>query len=165
MVFIRQVYMQEYNQKYYSTNKKQLNEQKQKRRDDGYGTFHGHVEAIHDPIRRYASQWHIPIDSLKKFKRWSFNDPEYEKLFKVWEESGFEKALAPVVMRRIKKRGFVLDNLFWSTKGQHAWWSGILDDIKNMSKEMEKRQTKNNPASENEQQEMINRLKAKRKSK
>ena len=157
--------MKSYNKFYYEKNKDKILIKQEAKNILDYQDFHGHVKIIHDPIRRYASQWHIPIDSLKKFKRWSFNDPDYEKIFKAWKESVFEKTLAPVVMRRVKKRGFVIDNLYWSTKGQHAWWSGLLDSIKEQSKVMEERQKIGNKATEDEQQEMLDRLKAKRKSK
>lgn len=157
--------MKSYNKFYYEKNKDKILIKQEAKQLLDYQDFHGHVSSIHDPIRRYASQWHIPIVSLKLFKRWSFNDPEYEKIFKAWEISGFEKALAPVVMRRVKKRGFVLDNLFWSTKGQHPWWSGMLDGLKAQSKLMEERQKENNASTEDGRQEMVNRLKAKRKNK
>src|SRR5579863_5425949 len=108
--------MKSYNKFYYEKNRDKILIKQEAKSLLEYRDFHGHVKFIHDPIRRYASQWHIPIESLKKFKRWSFNDPEYEKLFKAWEVSGFEdKSLAPVVMRKVKKRGFVIDNLYWST--------------------------------------------------
>lgn len=157
--------MKSYNKFYYEKNKDKILIKQEAKALLEYRNFHGHVEAIHDPIRRYASQWHIKIDSLKLFKRWSFNDVEYENLFKAWETSGFEKNLSPVVMRKIKKRGFVIDNLYWSTKGAHNWWSGILDDIKNLGKDMETRQIKNNKSTEEEMQERIDALRAKKKSK
>jgi hypothetical protein len=163
MVFVKQVYMQEYNQKYYMVHKQRLDERKQQRRYEGYFTLNGHLEPIHDAIRRYASQWKIPIDSLKKFRRWAIMDATYEQLFKAWEEAHFSKELTPVVMRRVKKNGFVIDNLYWSTKKQHSWWSGEVDKLNVLRKEMEKRQIKNNEADEDEQQEMLGRLKAKRK--
>ena len=165
MVFVRQLYMQEYNQKYYMMHKQQLDERKQQKRVAGYFTLNGHLEPIHDAIRRYASQWKIPIDTLKKFRRWSLLDATYDELFKAWEESNFAKELTPVVMRRVKKNGFVVDNLYWSTKSAHSWWSGEIDKLNTLRKEMETRQIKNNEADKNEQQEMVNRLKAKRKSK
>lgn len=163
MVFIRQLYMQEYNQKYYVNHKQQLNAKKKQKRDEDYFTLNGHLEPIHDAIRRYASQWKIPIDSLKKFRRWALLDATYEQLFKAWEEADFPKELTPVVMRKVKKQGFVIDNLYWSTKKQHSWWSGEIDKLNALRKEMEKRQIKNNEADEDEQQEMLGRLKAKRK--
>lgn len=155
--------MQEYNQKYYVNHKQQLNAKKKQKRDEDYFTLNGHLEPIHDAIRRYASQWKIPIDSLKKFRRWALLDATYEQLFKAWEEADFPKELTPVVMRKVKKQGFVIDNLYWSTKKQHSWWSGEIDKLNALRKEMEKRQIKNNEADEDEQQEMLGRLKAKRK--
>lgn len=146
--------MKSYNKFYYDNNKDKISIKREAKKLIDYHDFHGHVKLIHDPIRRYASQWHIPIDSLKKFKRWALNDATYEELFKAWEESGFDKNLAPVVMRRVKKQGFIISNLYWSTKGQHAWWNGLLDDIKDLSGKMEQRQAKNNKMTDIEREEM-----------
>lgn len=164
-MFHKPSYMKSYNNFYYKNNKRRILVNKQLKRMQGYFTLNGHLEPIHDAIRRYASQWKIPIDTLKKFRRWALMDSAYEELFKAWEEASFPKELTPIVMRRVKKQGFVIDNLYWSTKKQHSWWSGEIDKLNVLRKEMEKRQIKNNEADEDEQQEMLGRLKAKRKSK
>ena len=157
--------MKSYNKFYYEKNQKQILITKQIKRINEYFNLAGHTKAIHDAIRRYASQWKIPIDSLKKFRRWSLLDAAYEQLFKAWEESDFQKELTPVVMRRVKKNGFIIDNLYWSTKSAHSWWSGEIDKLNALRKDMETRQIKNNEADEDETEEMVNRLKAKRKNK
>jgi hypothetical protein len=164
-LFHKPSYMKSYNKFYYEKNKKQILVSKQIKRTNAYFDLVGHIKPIHDAIRRYASQWRIPIDSLKKFRRWAVMDSAYEELFKAWEEADYPKELTPVVMRRVMKHGFVTDNLYWSTKSKHPWWNGELDKLNILKKEMEKRQTKNNEANENEQEEMISRLKAKRKEK
>jgi hypothetical protein len=157
--------MKSYNKFYYEKNKKQILVSQQIKRTNDYFDLHGHIKPIHDAIRRRASQWKVPIDPLKAIKRWSFANNEYEELFKAWEASDFSKELTPVLMRRVKKKGWVTDNLYWSTKSKHPWWSGEVDKLNALRKEMEKRQIKNNEADDDEQQEMLGRLKAKRKSK
>jgi len=37
--------------------------------------------------------------SLKEFKDWVLNNPDYIRLFKQWEESGFNRKLCPTVDR------------------------------------------------------------------
>ena len=154
--------MKSYNKFYYEKNKRQVLDKQKIKRDENYFDLHGHIKPIHDAIRRRASQWDVSIDPLKTIKRWSFSNNEYEELFNGWKASDFSKELTPVLMRRVKKRGWVTDNLYWSTKSKHPWWSGELDKLNVLRKEMEKRQIKNNEADEDEQQEMLGRLKAKK---
>lgn len=155
--------MKSYNKFYYEKNKEQILVIQKNQREDSYHDFHGHIKPIHDAIRRYAKQWRLEIDSLKKFRRWTVMDAAYEQLFKAWEESDFDKGLTPVVMRNVKKQGFVITNLYWSVKSNHDWWSGLLEQIKNKTLEMEERQKIGNKSTKAEQEEMVNRLKAKRK--
>jgi len=138
-LFDKQAYMKSYNQNYYKEHKREiLREQKEKRTEE-YFELEGHTKAIHNAIKRYASKlkWNLPIDIYKEFKRWAKNNDTYLELFQAWEESDFKKNLTPVVMRKVRKGGFVIKNLYWSTKGQHSWWNSLLDDIKRVNLNLE----------------------------
>ena len=139
---------------------------KKEKDQNSYRAFLGHVLYIYKKINDYADDWDIPVSSQDEFKKWSlYQNDEYEQLHKQWEDSGWNKFEIPVVIRRIKNKGFVISNLDWKRKGNYSWWSGELEYLHKQNKEMEKRQIKNNVANEDEQQEMLGRLKAKRKSK
>ena len=151
--------MKSYNKFYYDKNKKKISVTRQIKRTNKYFDFDGHLEPIHDSIRRYSKQWGIPIDPFKKFKSWAKNDPTYEELFQAWEAAGFAKELTPVVMRRVKKKGFVNSNLYWSTKNKHSWWNGELARLKVLNVEMNERQAKNNEMTEAEKINVIGKFK------
>jgi hypothetical protein len=139
---------------------------KKEKDQNHYRAFLGHVLYIYKSIKKYAEDWDIPFSSQAEFKSWSlYQNNNYDILYNVWKESGWNKFETPIVIRRVKTKGFVISNLDWARKGNYSWWSGELEYLHNQSKIMEARQKENNSSTEDEQQEMVNRLKAKRKSK
>lgn len=139
---------------------------KKEKDQNSYRAFLGHVLYIYKAIAKYADKWNIPFSSQAEFKDWSlYQTDEYDILYEKWKSSGWNKFEIPVVIRRIKKEGFVISNLDWKRKGNYSWWSGEIEYLHEQSKKMETRQIKNNEADEDETEEMVNRLKAKRKNK
>lgn len=132
-----------------------------------YRAYLGHVLYIYKAIKGYADDWNLKISSQEEFKQWSlYQTTEYDILYETWKNSDWDKMNSPVVMRKFKKNGFVISNLYWSIKGHHDWWNGKLEDNLTLNKTLETRQNKNNPANEEETTEMVNRLKnIKRKNK
>jgi hypothetical protein len=131
-----------------------------------YRAYLGHVLYIYKAIKGYADDWNLKISSQEEFKQWSlYQTTEYDILYEAWKSSNWDKLNSPVVMRHIKKNGFVISNLYWSIKGQHDWWNGKLDENLEQNKTMEVRQIEKNKSTPEEQEEMIDRLKAKRKNK
>lgn len=111
---------------------------KQKKNQSSYRSFAGHVSSIYQSVEKYAHHWKIPISDIGEFRNWSYRDVAYEELFNIWKENGFNKFDVPVVMRSIKKYGFVIDNLSWKRKGEYSWWGeeyevlkGLQDDVSN----------------------------------
>jgi len=117
---------------------------KQKKNQSSYRSFAGHVSSIYQSVEKYAHHWKIPISDIGEFRNWSYRDVAYEELFNIWKENGFNKFDVPVVMRSIKKYGFVIDNLSWKRKGEYSWWGeeyevlkGLQDDVSNQPIENE----------------------------
>jgi len=111
---------------------------KQKKNQSSYRSFAGHVSSIYLSVEKYAHHWKIPISDIGDFRDWSYRDDVYEELFNIWKENNFNKFDVPVVMRNIKKHGFVIDNLEWKRKGEYSWWGeeyevlkGLQDDVSN----------------------------------
>jgi len=110
---------------------------------NSYRAFLGHVLYIYKAIAKYADKWKIPFSSQAEFKNWSlYQTNEYDTLYEKWKASGWNKFEIPVVIRRIKTKGFVISNLDWKRKGNFSWWSGEIEYLHKQSKEMEKRQIK-----------------------
>lgn len=108
-----------YQENYYILNSEMLLAKAKKRNS----SKSGHTGSIYRPVKKYAKQWALPISSWNEFNNWSMNDAEYEEVYRAWEQSGFDKNLSPVVIRTIKKNGFVVGNLTWKVKGDFGWWS------------------------------------------
>ena len=97
--------------------------------------FRGHAYSIWTAIKKYAKKWHLPICSFEEFyDGWTFDDPSYQLLYDAWVESGYNENLSPVVMRSVKKNGFVSNNLKWDVKNNYSWWN---EDITIFRKEEE----------------------------
>ncbi len=155
--------MKSYNKFYYENNKNQILIDKRTKCTNNYFNLNGHLKPIHDAIRRYAKKWHLDIDSLKIFKRWAVMDSTYEELFKVWKEANFSKEFTPVVMRKIKCKGFVINNLYWSTKGKHPWWTNEVKELREFTLKKEKVQVKANESTDEWKKERIQAIKQLRK--
>ena len=139
---------------------------KKEKDQNHYRAFLGHILYIYKAVKKYAEEWNIPFSSQSEFKIWSlYQNGNYERLYEVWKNSEWNKIETPIVIRRVKIKGFIISNLDWARKGNYDWWNGKLDDNHALSRSMEARQIKNNKSTEDETNERIAALKAKRKSK
>jgi len=102
--------------------------------------FVGHAHAIWNAIRKYAKAWKLPITPWDEFKLWTIDDATYNELFEAWKESGYLDNFSPVVMRGVKKNGFVTENLKWDTKSKYSWWNEDSTIYKEVEKELNETQ-------------------------
>lgn len=56
----------------------------------------------------------------EQFYLWANNSNEFHRLFREWEESGFERRLAPSVDRIDSDLGYELGNLQWVTQSENS---------------------------------------------
>jgi hypothetical protein len=127
--------------------------------------FTGHAHTIWNAIRKYAKQWKLPITPWEEFKLWTIDDANYNKLFEDWKESGYDNNLSPVVMRGVKKNGFVIENLKWDTKGRYSWWGEDAKIFKEVEENLDKQQKERNARSKAWRKRIREEWKAKRKGK
>src|SRR5579863_5440638 len=86
--------------------------------------FRGHAYSIWSAVKKYAKLWKLPICTFQEFyDNWSVDDPKYNSLYDAWKESEHNESLSPVVMRKVKKDGYVPSNLDWDTKKNYSWWN------------------------------------------
>lgn len=67
----------------------------------------------------------------EEFYSWAFNNPIFENMFKVYEDSGFSRKLAPTVDRIDSSKGYTLDNIRWVTHSENSRFGGISNIVKN----------------------------------
>jgi len=69
------------------------------------------------------------ILSKDDFYNWSMNNPDFHRLFKEWEDSGYERNLCPSVDRLDSKLGYLIDNMEFvtflenATRGSRSRWA------------------------------------------
>lgn len=150
-----------YAQKYYILNKdKILAKLKTKSL-----AFTGHAHAIWNAIRKYAKEWKLPITPWDEFKLWTIDDENYNELFEAWKESGYQTGLSPVVMRGVKKNGFVIENLKWDIKSRYSWWGEDAKIFKEEEEKLNQQQLERNQRSKEWRKKIRDEWKAKRKDK
>lgn len=125
-------------------------------------SFLGHIGGIHTPVKGYARDWSLPCCTYNEFKAWASRDEEYQRLHKAWAESGFSKALSPVVMRTVKKLGFVPTNLTWKVKGSYSWWNEDAELLKVLKKEVYDKQIEVRDGTPEQSKKVDDQLKTKR---
>lgn len=125
----------------------------------------GHAHAIWKATTKYAKEWNIPFVPWDKFKTWAMTDDGYETIYKQWEESGFDRTFGPVVMRQVKKNGFIPDNLKWDYREQYSWWSNEMENFKQVEKNLDTQQQERNKRTKEWQKKVREEFKAKRKNK
>ena len=104
----------------------------------------GHAYDIWKAIKKYAKEWKLPISDWDDFKKWTIDSTAYQEIFDEWKENSFENNFTPVAIRKIKKRGFVIDNLDWARKGVYSWWNeDYLTKLK-IEKDLDKQQRERN---------------------
>jgi hypothetical protein len=127
--------------------------------------FTGHAHLIWKAIKKYAKEWDLALSPWDEFKLWTIDDPTYEELFNAWKESGYQVNLSPVVMRGVKKNGFIVENLKWDKKGTYSWWSEEYQVFKEIEQDLDKLQRERNQRSKEWRKKVREEWKAKRKGK
>ena len=57
----------------------------------------------------------LPIVDRESFYEWSLNNEDYIRIFKNWEDSGYELKESPSIDRKDANKGYTLDNMRWVT--------------------------------------------------
>ena len=126
------------------------------------------IAGIHKCIHKYSEKWHILCDCYRDLLDWSVVDPVFMELYKAWKESGYNKFLRPVVMRDVKKNGFIKGNLHWDIKKNFSWWNEDKELYAQVEKETEVAQRVKNKSTKEwkkKVQEDYNKMKQKSKEK
>ena len=58
--------------------------------------------------------------SRSEFYKWSLGSKAFHKLFKVWEQSDYERKLCPSVDRINPKEGYHIKNMEWVTHSENS---------------------------------------------
>lgn len=138
---------------------------KLKKNQGSYRAFAGHVSSIYKSVEKYAHTWKLPISEIGDFRDWSYNDPVYEELFNIWKGNGFNKFDIPVVMRKVKKLGFIVENLDWSRKGSYSWWGEDYEILQQVENNLNQQQIDRNKRDKAWRKKIRDEWKAKRKDK
>jgi len=62
----------------------------------------------------------LDILGRQDFYKWAKASPEFWRLFKVWELSGYERKLCPTVNRIKVGEGYNLDNIEWLSHSENS---------------------------------------------
>lgn len=128
--------------------------------------FRGHAYSIWHAIKKYAKLWDLPICDFSDFyEEWTVNDPTYQELYDAWVDSGYDKFMSPVVMRKVKKNGFVPENLKWDVKKNYSWWNEDAAIFKDVANNMEEQQRERNKRNKEWRKKVREQIKAKQKEK
>lgn len=65
------------------------------------------------------------ILSKEDFYKWAESSPDWERLYLDWEQSGYERKLAPTVDRIDPSRGYTVDNMRWLTHSENSRLGGM----------------------------------------
>ena len=130
-----------------------------------YRAFAGHVSSIYLSVEKYANSWKLPISDIGDFRDWSYHDPAYEELFNSWKKNDFNKFDIPVVMRKVKKLGFIIENLEWRRKGEYSWWGEDYEILKSVEEQVNQQQLERNKRTKEWRKKIRDEWKAKRKNK
>lgn len=75
-------------------------------------------------VRGLVSKKHLyagkEILSKEDFYKWAETSEEFERLFRNWEMSGYERRLAPSVDRTDPALGYQLGNIEWVTQSENS---------------------------------------------
>src|ERR1700688_2154276 len=106
------------------------------------------LKGIHKCTSGYADDWDIVCETYREFEDWSIKDPKFEELWDKWQLSQ-DPNDRPVVIRNVKKKGFIKENLHWDVRGSFSWWNEdriLLDMLqKEMKKDQQDLREKNKP--------------------
>jgi hypothetical protein len=127
--------------------------------------FTGHAHLIWKAIKKYAKAWDLVISPWDEFKLWTIEDQNYNELFEAWKESGYQNNLSPVVMRGVKKNGFVIENLKWDVKFNYSWWNEDSKIFAEVEEKLNQQQLEKNKRDKTWRKKIREEWKAKRKNK
>ena len=128
--------------------------------------FRGHANSIWSAIKKYARKWNLPICTFEEFYNdWTMDDPTYQQLYDAWVASDYSEFLSPVVMRQVKKNGFVPSNLRWDIKNNYSWWNEDATVFKRSEEELEEKQKIYNRRNKEWRKKVREQWKAKQKEK
>lgn len=65
----------------------------------------------------YAGKYLLP---KYEFYGWALGSAEFHRLFREWEESGFDRKLAPSVDRKDSNQGYAVWNMEWVTHSENS---------------------------------------------
>lgn len=58
--------------------------------------------------------------SKVEFKEWAIHSEKFHSIFKVWEDSGYDRKLTPSVDRIDSSKGYELSNMEWVTHSENS---------------------------------------------
>jgi len=127
--------------------------------------FRGHAYSIWSAIVKYAKKWHLPYCTFQEFyDDWATDDPTYNELYEAWRLSEYNELLSPVVMRQVKKGGFVPENLKWDVKNNYSWWNEDSTIFKEIESELNETQKTYNKSTKEWRKKVYKEWKAKQKA-
>lgn len=90
-------------------------------------TYRGMRSRVRGDTRKKAHLYlGLEILSRDEFLEWTDRNPDFHKLFKEWEESGYEKRLTPSIDRINPHEGYYLLNMEWTTFSQNSRRGAIM---------------------------------------
>lgn len=95
--------------------------------------YWGMKRRIKGTAGKRSSSFGLDLCPQEEFIGWA-NSPEFNKLWYAWVDSGFSRALTPVVDRIETSKGYSLGNLQWLTLGQNSIKGVTVDSVKKESR-------------------------------
>lgn len=127
--------------------------------------FVGHAHLIYKAVKKYAKDWDLVCSPWDEFREWTSKDPGYKELFANWKEAEYDNNLSPVVMRGVKKNGFIVDNLKWDVKKNYSWWNEDHKIFQQVEKNLDQQQRELNKSTKEWRKKVRAEWEAKRKAK
>jgi hypothetical protein len=125
----------------------------------------GHAHAIWKAIKKYAKKWGLALSPWDEFRDWTMTDEGYDAVYLQWKEAAFDRKYSPVVMRGIKKNGFIIENLKWDYREAYSWWSTEMEEVKKQEENLNTQQLERNKRDKAWRKKIRDEWKAKRKGK
>lgn len=114
----------------------QLEKQRIKRKENGNAATHKYEKTKHGFLMRLYRNMQSRVDGVQKqkfhlyegksllkrdeFYEWASSNDAFHKLFKIWEDSGYERKLAPSVDRVNSAIGYYLSNMEFVTQSVNS---------------------------------------------
>lgn len=114
----------------------QLIKQRERRKADGNAATHKYEKTKHGFVMRLYRNMQSRIDGVQKqkyhlyqgktlldriiFYDWALPNEEFNRLFEIWEKSGYERKLAPSVDRINSDLGYFLENMEFVTMSENS---------------------------------------------